>query len=421
MLKFLHAADIHLDSPLRGLARYEGAPQDEIRGASRRALENLVQLALDEQVDFVLVAGDLFDGDWKDHNTGLFFVAQVARLARQGIAVVMISGNHDAAARMTRSLPLPEHVRLLDHRRPETVVLESCGVAIHGQGFAKAKEFGNLAERYPQASAGLWNVGLLHTSLGRDDGHEPYAPCTIDDLVSKGYEYWALGHIHRREIVREEPLIVFPGNLQGRHIRETGPKGCMLVSVDQRGQPVAEFRPLDVFRWEVCRLEARDARRIDELLERFTTELKELEQQASGLPMAVRAVVVGPAGGAGNALSQADDLLHQFRAAAIDASAGRVWVEKLVWDTPVARQTSAGPTDEGPLDEVATLIQQLRDDRDGLLDLAGSLESLKRKLPPELRQGPDALAIDDADWLAKMLDDVEGLLAAKLASQGGEW
>jgi DNA repair protein SbcD/Mre11 len=109
MLRFIHAADIHLDSPLKGLEQYEGAPVDEIRGATRRALENLVDLAIDREVDFLLIAGDLYDGDWKDHNTGLFFVAQMHRLREADIPVVMISGNHDAANKMTRTLRLPDN------------------------------------------------------------------------------------------------------------------------------------------------------------------------------------------------------------------------------------------------------------------------------------------------------------------------
>src|SRR5690349_16787907 len=102
MFKFLHAADVHLDSPLKGLARYEGAPADEIRGATRRAFDNLVELAIQEEAAFLLLAGDLYDGDWKDYNTGLFFVSRMRRLEEAGIPVFLISGNHDAASQITR-------------------------------------------------------------------------------------------------------------------------------------------------------------------------------------------------------------------------------------------------------------------------------------------------------------------------------
>ncbi|HEV3260722.1 MAG TPA: DNA repair exonuclease, partial [Gemmataceae bacterium] len=124
MLKYLHAADIHLDSPLRGLEQYEGAPIQQVRGATRRALESLVQLALDEKVDFVLLAGDLYDGDWRDFHTGLFLVRQMARLHEARIPVFSLAGNHDAANKMTRSLSLPDNMTTLSTKKPETRVLD---------------------------------------------------------------------------------------------------------------------------------------------------------------------------------------------------------------------------------------------------------------------------------------------------------
>ena len=133
MFKFLHAADIHLDSPLLGLERYEGAPVEEIRGATRRALDNLVQLAMDEAVDFVLIAGDLYDGDWRDAGTGLYFVKQMARLREAKIPVYLIAGNHDAQNKMTRELRFPENVTVFSSRRAGTVVIDDLSVAIHGQ------------------------------------------------------------------------------------------------------------------------------------------------------------------------------------------------------------------------------------------------------------------------------------------------
>ncbi|MCU0979732.1 MAG: DNA repair exonuclease, partial [Pirellulaceae bacterium] len=141
MFKFLHAADIHLDSPLRGLDRYDGAPVEEIRGATRRALENLVGVAIEQQVAFVVIAGDVYDGDWPDFNTGLFFVRQMSKLREAGIPVVLISGNHDAENKMTRALELPDNVRRLATRKPESVGgreigvrVQDCDVRFHGQG-----------------------------------------------------------------------------------------------------------------------------------------------------------------------------------------------------------------------------------------------------------------------------------------------
>src|SRR6185437_649372 len=124
-ITFLHAADIHLDSPLKGLERYENAPVGRIRGATRRAFTRLIDLAVEKAVDFVLIAGDLYDGDWRDYNTGLYLVRQLGRLRDANINVYAIAGNHDAANKMTRSLRLPDNVRLLSHEQPQTVRIDS--------------------------------------------------------------------------------------------------------------------------------------------------------------------------------------------------------------------------------------------------------------------------------------------------------
>ena len=179
--KFIHAADIHLDSPLRNLERYEGAPTEEIRGATRKSLENLVNLAESENVDFVLLAGDVYDGDWKDYNTGLHFAGQMSKLRDRGIRVLAISGNHDADSQITQKLKLPENVTFLSTSHPETQKLDDINVAIHGQGFPKAAVTKNLAKEYPIGDPSFFNIGLLHTCLvpAEAGAHQPYAPCSI--------------------------------------------------------------------------------------------------------------------------------------------------------------------------------------------------------------------------------------------------
>lgn len=213
--KFIHSADIHLDSPLRGLERYEGAPIEYARKASRAAFVNLVNLCLQEEVDFVLIVGDLYDGDWRDYNTGLFFTWQVSRLNDAGIKVVFVRGNHDAASQITKSLRMPENVIELSTERPETIIFDELGVAIHGQGFATRNVTEDLTLKYPQPIREFFNIGLLHTSVDGRQGHDPYAPCNLKDLIAKGYDYWALGHVHTREILHDKgPWVVFPGNVQ---------------------------------------------------------------------------------------------------------------------------------------------------------------------------------------------------------------
>ena len=172
MFSFIHAADPHLDSPLQGLESHEGAPVALIRGATRRAMENLVQLAIDEQIDFLVIAGDVYDGDWKDYNTGLFFRGQMARLASKGIPVYLIAGNHDAASVISKKLGLPENVHVFSTRAAESKEVAEIPAVIHGRGFPNRAVPENLAKDYPPAVPGKFNLGLLHTSLTGKPGHD---------------------------------------------------------------------------------------------------------------------------------------------------------------------------------------------------------------------------------------------------------
>jgi DNA repair protein SbcD/Mre11 len=428
MFKFLHAADIHLDSPLRGLDRYDGAPVDEIRGATRRALENLVTLAVDQQVACVVIAGDVYDGDWPDFNTGLFFVRQMGKLREAGIAVVMISGNHDADNKMTRAMELPDNVRRLSTRKPESVTgrqigfgLQDVDVVFHGQGFAVAAVDENVVQRYPLGRSGAFNIGLLHTSLEMTGGeHARYAPCSVADLVSRQYDYWALGHIHKARVVQEDPLIVFPGNLQGRHIRESGSKGCQLVTVDDGGRPSLEFVPLDVFRWHELTVAADEARRADDVLGLISQALKQLVRQQGELPLAVRVVVTGRCAAHRTLAAAPEAWANQVRAVA--AGVGEVWVEKVRFRTADESAAASLAIDDGPLLELSALVQEFRGDDQRLLELTDELAALKKKLPPELlsEEGSDEpLRLEDPAFWRSVLAQVEPLLRARLLAEEG--
>lgn len=416
-MKFIHTADIHLDSPLKGLEQYEGAPVDEIRGATRRALERMVELAMEENVDFVLIAGDLYDGDWRDHNTGLFMVKQMSRLREAGIPVFTIRGNHDAENRMTKSLRMPENVFSFSMSKPQTHVLDDLGVAIHGQSFAKAAVTDNLAAAYPSGDRKLFNIGLLHTSLDGREGHANYAPCSMDDLKSREYQYWALGHVHMREDTSQlDPPIIFPGNIQGRHIRETGEKGCELVHVDDARNVSIEFRPLDVMRWEQLHVNCSSAHSPDDVLDIFTSDLQSKLEAAHGLPLATRVTLTGATSAHAKLLAHAQAMTNEIRAAAIDVRGGRAWIEKVKF-----RTSPAGSLDDlvgdGPVAELVQYLRELQADREQLLGLSDELAPLVKKLPGELSLGDDPVAFDQWETLHDLIAEVEPMLVERLLAQ----
>jgi DNA repair protein SbcD/Mre11 len=419
MFRFIHTADIHLDSPLQRLETYDGAPVNDIRRASRRAFETLVDLALTASVDVVLIAGDLFDGDWKDYHTGLYFVSQVRRLTNAGIRVFIVAGNHDAAGKMTRHLPYPDNVHVFSARKPETVIIEPLKAAVHGQSFASAAVSDNLAVSYPEPAGGYFNIGLLHTSLTGRPGHENYAPCTLSDLAARGYDYWALGHVHRFEIAGHEPMVVFPGCIQGRHIREIGPKGCVLVTVREGLPPEAVFHPLDVIRWESIHLDLTGTAASGEAIDILKDRLETIVAENDPIPLIVRATFTGKTAIHAHIAGDPEYWRQAVRASTISAFGERVWIEKIRIETQPVQPPGQKNADPGPLRELEAFTAAIKNDPLVLKDLAEELGPLFRKLPAEYRQDMEALQPGDADQMRRIIDQSHDLLVRRLMRAGG--
>lgn len=417
-MRFIHASDLHIDSPLRGLDRYDGAPVERLRTATRSALERLVDRALGERVDFILLAGDIYDRDWQDFHTGLFFREQMVRLGRAGIRVFIVQGNHDAQGVISRQLVLPLHVTVFSSRVAQTVRIDELSVAIHGRSFPERAVDEDLVPSYPAPVPGLFNIGMLHTSLTGRPGHDTYAPTNLATLVAKGYDYWALGHVHAREVVSEQPRIVFPGNLQGRYANETGAKGCELVTVEA-GRIEAEFVALDVVRWSQVTVPLDGVERLDALGEVFRASLEPVLYGATDRLHAVRVTLSGSTELHRIEANQPGTLTAAVQAAAQDVADAEIWVEqvRLELSTPLDRAQIAQRQDA--VGELLRLVDAIaRDDVELGLWANKELGELMGAMPPEVVAG-DVPRLDDLAGLRNLLLDAEATVLARLAAAGG--
>lgn len=407
-MKFLHAADIHLDSPLAGLLARAEPLREDLRACTRRAFAAMIDLAIAEDVAFVIIAGDLYDGDWKDFSTGLFFAEQMKRLAPR--PCFLLRGNHDAHSLITKRLPTPPNVHEFSSRRCETFRLPEFGVVLHGHSFPDRAVPEDLAKDYPDPVPGLLNIGVLHTSADDPGDHATYAPCTPQALRDKGYAYWALGHIHLRQVLHEAPWIVFPGNLQGRHARETGAKGCTLVTVEDGAITAVEHRSVDCLRWASLTVDATGA---DEpaLIERLSAAVAEALSAAEGRALLARLTITGETPLHATLPDRRDDIAAWCASAAIEAD-GSLWLEKIRLNTRPPRHLAADTL--APLR--AAFMAALEDEalRQGLL---ADLSAVRAKVPAPARAALDLP--DDVLKLGRLADEAWDAVAAAIAAEQG--
>jgi DNA repair exonuclease SbcCD nuclease subunit len=376
--RFIHAADLHLDSPLVGLAKKSEDCAARLDDASRRAFDNLVALAIEEGCRLIVIAGDIFDGQWRDYRTGLFFLGRMRRLREHGIRVIIVAGNHDAENRFANRLEYSDNVKLLSSRLPESVAIDELGAVVHGRSFPQRDVVDNIAIEYPSPVPGRFNIGLLHTACGRSEGHESYAPCPVEQLVNHGYQYWALGHVHTRQELSKAPYIVYPGNLQGRSVRETGPKGATFVEVVDGGVSRIEHRALDVVRWtvEVVNLTSMETR--EALLPAVRESIERAYAGCDGRALAMRLRVVGSTLLHAELAATAASVREEIETLAAGI-ASDIWIEKVeVRTSSSAASADVDPTIAGKLRQV---VECLAADPWLVERLESRLAEIKIKLP----------------------------------------
>ena len=376
-MRFLHVADLHLDSPLKTQAARDPAMGESLRLASRRVLGRIVDAAEAEQVDAVLFAGDTFDSGVADMASRAALAAELARLGRAGIPAVLIQGNHDALLDLDRYGPVSDALTVLT---PETPSLRIGQATIHGMGFSAPHMTESLLPRYPAPEAGRWNLGLMHTSLDGAAGHDPYAPCALSDLMGHGFDYWALGHVHKRAEHRGEGrLVVMPGIPQGRSIRETEGGSATLVEIDLDGVR-ARALPLELLRFARVTVDFTD---VADQAGRDARLRATLEAAAQGdVAMALRIEASGSAAELGD-----PGLLEEQAREAAERVTG-VFVDR-VRLRPAARPQGIEAADDlSDLMRADAATPGFRD------EVRAELADLRAALPPDIRDVLDEAELD---------------------------
>lgn len=262
---FVHAADLHLDTPFKGIGELDANVAAALRDASLDAFDNLVELAIQRNAAFVVLAGDIYDGPERGVRAQLRFLRGLEQMGDHGIRSFVVHGNHDPVESGWSAIrDWPEQVTVFGCEEVEEVTVEWEGsdvATVHGISFAQREETENLARRFQRGDGPGIHVGVLHANVGGNEDHDPYAPCTLDDLKETGLDYWALGHIHQRQVLHEgDPWVVYPGNLQGRSPKpsEQGPKGAYVIEVDGVTILEPEFVALDEVRFEQLEVDVGD-------------------------------------------------------------------------------------------------------------------------------------------------------------------
>ena len=416
--RFIHAADIHLDSPMRGLSDTVPGVAERLRLATREALTALIDAAIERAVDFVIIAGDVYDGDWRDYQTGVFFVRQMHRLASASIPVYLIHGNHDAQNQMTRSLSLPDNVYVFSHEQAETTTLEHLDVALHGASYAERAVTDNLVPGYPAPVAEHFNIGVLHTGLGGRGGHANYAPCSLDELTAKGYDYWALGHVHGAEVLAEHPHVVFSGNLQGRSIRETGAKSAYEVIVEDGRVAALRAVHCDVARWAESEVDIAAADDFNDVIAAMRRAIETGADAAEGRLLAIRLHLTGTTALHDRLAAVPERLLAEARAAAAAMGSAQVYVEKIKLATTPALDAATRRARQDALGEMQRLLDEAVEDPDIRAMIEKDIRRLAERLPYEIRENADdALlrAAIDGDT-ATLIDGAGDYLLSRLAA-----
>lgn len=416
-MRFVHIADVHLDTAFAGRSPELRA---RLRDACREAFGQAVELAVREEVHALLIAGDLFDADLLSLQTEGLLIDRMRRLAEAGITVVYATGNHDpgAGGRGLRSLSWPSNVTVAGTADPVTVeVLDRAGDLVGrvtAAGHESSRVTEDLASRFPAPRGDVPEVGLLHAHVRgspASDEHAPYAPSELTTLRGSGHDYWALGHVHRRQVLSESPPIHYPGNIQGRTPAETGPRGGLLVDLTDRSAPRVTFHPLGPVRWERLRISGlRDAREHSQLLSAVMDGWS-AHRSGEPVPPGTESIVIVDLQGPSPLWERFQEEDQEDLAALEEDLAARLGVLAVELRTGSLRPAVSPARHRERQDVLGEALRLLESVRAGDEEVPG--------LDAGQLGGLEDTGVSPADYAAELLENVEGELLARFLRPPG--
>jgi DNA repair protein SbcD/Mre11 len=410
MIKIIHTADVHLDSPLKTLALKNESLQAKVRTATRTSFTRIVNTALSENISALIISGDLFDGAERSAKTAAFLTTQFDRLKVAQIPVFYIKGNHDAENPITGEISLPENVHVFDGRGGKFQIA-NLAVWIHGVSFSGRQAPESLLPKFGAPEPGAINIAMLHTSLAGSSGHDPYAPCSVMDLAAMGFDYWALGHVHKRQVHSEAPWIVMPGIPQGRDVGEAGPKSATLITIDEKNILVSEV-PTSAAEFIDLKISADGVTSDDELRHRLHEALIKTAAGLTSDAGLVRLTIGGKTPRKWQMIRDQDNWCEV--AAELVRSTDVLWLEGLKFELDA--ETTGAAADSSAVTELARLMNEIRFEPAFASELTASLQAILAEIPTGRRTKllPDEASAKD---LAHSLSE-NGATAVLAAMKG---
>jgi exonuclease SbcD len=413
---FIHTADLHLDSPFSGLRQVDGEIGDLLKDATFRAFENVVELALKNKVDFLLVAGDVYDAADRSLRAQLKFADGLKKLADAGIRSFVCHGNHDPLDGWIASLQWPEEVHIFGPELESVPVSvgEEEVVSIHGVSYPHNQIDDSFGRGFKRRGSQPFQIGLFHCSVGSDPAHETYALRTLSELVAANLDYWALGHVHANRVLMDgHPFVAYPGTTQGRHIREPGPRGCLVVQVDGQGAVDARFEPVDCVRWSSRELQIDNLETEGNLIEALERTCDGIGDEAQGRPVVVRITLSGR-GVLHSMLRRVqvvEDLTERLRVTGLE-SAPPIMVEQIQVQTNTPIDLDHRRKSADFLGEVLRLIENTREKPTRLQEMISELY--------DDRRGRKFLETPAEEELLQLLSEVESMCVDELVEEETE-